>query len=433
MNIDVIMPKMGESITEGTILEWKKGIGDKIKQDETLLEISTDKVDSEIPSPAEGYITEILYKENDVVRVGEIIAKINSDRQIENKIINDRIENENNSDLSFDKKDIDQTKNNNDDEIVLNKMHKNERSGRFLSPLVKSIASKEGINFSELDSLPGSGKNNRLNKRDILDYIKSKNSNVDRPALSNIPNIPVRNESFMLSDNIEKMDRVRLKIGEHMVNSVKTSPHVYSTSEVDMTTIVKIRDKNKELFSKKHDLKLTFTPFILNACIKAIQDFPLMNARIDGENIIHQKNINLGIAVALKNGNLIVPALKYSEEKNFLGLARNASNLASKARNDQLSPDDIFGSTFTVTNPGMFGSLFGMAIINQPNLGILSVGAIKKRPVVKETQYGDVVVIRSMMYLTLGYDHRLIDGAYGTQFLGRVCHNLENFKENELF
>ena len=397
MKIDVIMPKMGESITEGTILEWKKGIGDTIKQDETLLEISTDKVDSEIPSPSEGIITEILYKVNDVVNVGEIIAKISTD-------VNIKVEKEG---VKVSKE---STENNVDDEkSKVNKIEKVQEHGldidsldsskRFLSPLVKNIAKKEGIHFCELETLKGSGRNNRLNKDDILKYIESKKIESEQPELKNIPNIPM--QEISLNNNIEKMDRVRLKIGEHMVNSIKTSPHVYSTSEVDMTSIVNIRNINKDSFLQKYDLKLTFTPFILSACIKAIQNFPLLNAKIDGENIIHQKNINLGIAVALKNGNLIVPAMKSSEEKNFLGLARNSFDLANKARLESLSPDDIFGSTFTVTNPGMFGSLFGMAIINQPNVGILSVGVIKKRPVVKETEYGDVVVVRSMMYLIL--------------------------------
>ena len=423
MNIDVIMPKMGESITEGTILEWKKNVGEKIKLDETLLEISTDKVDSEIPSPSEGVIQEILYEVNDVVQVGEIIAKISKDGEDKNQnnfkkeVI-----------LDYTKKDKAETK----DIVNTNQSKQEIETRRFLSPLVKNIAKKEGIDLSELDSLQGSGKNQRLNKKDLLNYINSKKNIQSRPALEKIPNLPADNTEKNLKNDIEKMDRVRLKIGEHMINSVKTSPHVYSTTEVDMTSIVEMTSKNKSLFSEKYDLKLTYTPFILSACIKAIQDFPLINAMIDGENIIHQKNINLGIAVALNDGNLIVPALKKSEEKNFLGLTRNAADLALRARNDELKPDDIFGSTFTVTNPGMFGSLFGMAIINQPNLGILSVGAIKKKPVVKETKFGDVIVIRSMMYITLGYDHRLIDGAYGTRFLAKICENLENFSSDEI-
>ena len=423
MNIDVIMPKMGESITEGTILEWKKNVGEKIKLDETLLEISTDKVDSEIPSPSEGVIKEILYEVNDVVQVGEIIAKISKDGEgkNQNNLKKEVILDNTNKDKA-EIKDI----------VNTNQSKQEIKTRRFLSPLVKNIAKKEGIDLSELDSLQGSGKNQRLNKKDLLNYINSKKNIQSRPALEKIPNLPADNKEKNLKNDIEKMDRVRLKIGEHMVNSVKTSPHVYSTTEVDMTSIVEMTSKNKSLFSEKYDLKLTYTPFILSACIKAIQDFPLINAMIDGENIIHQKNINLGIAVALNDGNLIVPALKKSEEKNFLGLTRNAADLALRARNDELKPDDIFGSTFTVTNPGMFGSLFGMAIINQPNLGILSVGAIKKKPVVKETKFGDVIVIRSMMYITLGYDHRLIDGAYGTRFLAKISENLENFSSDEI-
>tara|TARA_A100001011_G_C14250463_1_gene817611 strand:+ start:384 stop:1658 length:1275 start_codon:yes stop_codon:yes gene_type:complete len=423
MNIDVIMPKMGESITEGTILEWKKNVGESIKLDETLLEISTDKVDSEIPSPSEGVITEILYNVNDIVQVGEIIAKISKDGKVkvQNNLKKEVVKNDNKKEKFV-----------NIDSIRSQRTEKETYVKRFLSPLVKNIAKKEGIDLSELDSIQGSGRNNRLNKEDLLNYINSKNNAKPMPSFKKIPNLPFNNSEQILRNDVEKMDRVRLKIGEHMVNSVKTSPHVYSTTEVDMTSIVEMTNQNKNAFSEKYNLKLTYTPFILSACVKAIQDFPLMNAMIDGENIIHQKNINLGIAVALNDGNLIVPSLKNSEEKNFLGLSRNASELASKARNDKLEPDDIFGSTFTVTNPGMFGSLFGMAIINQPNLGILSVGAIKKKPVVKETDYGDVIVVRSMMYITLGYDHRLIDGAYGTRFLAKISEYLENFKLNEI-
>ena len=356
MNIDVIMPKMGESITEGTILEWKKNIGDSIKQDETLLEISTDKVDSEIPSPAEGVLSEILYKVNDVVSVGEIIAKINTDSDA--TIKEEKVKTKNDEKVFISSNTVEQIESNE------NLLQNTSKSKRFFSPLVRSIAKKEGIKISELESLTGSGRNNRLNKNDILKYIESKNIAKPNPQLIDIPNIPSQNiQTTSISNKIEKMDRVRLKIGQHMVNSLKTSPHVYSTSEVDMTKIVTIRDKFKQAFLEEYDLKLTYTPFILNACIKAIKNFPLMNARIDGENIIHQKNINLGIAVALNNGNLIVPALKYSEEKNFLGLARNSYDLANKARMDNLLPDDIFGSTFTVTNPGSAYKTSDMPVI----------------------------------------------------------------------
>ncbi len=430
MITNVVMPKMGESITEGTILEWKKKINEKINKDETLLEIATDKVDSEIPSPAEGFITEILFQVNDTVPVGEVIARISTKP---NEVISKEV-------IQIRKKEIKSTEKNdiiNDsnikqivDDIGLEKQQNpiTNKGKRFYSPLVKKIAKKEGINLDELELIPGSGRNNRINKKDLLDFIQSKRKIIEQP----LPHIP-NTDSISLENRIEKMDRVRKKIGTHMVESLRTSPHVYSTSEVDMTNIVDIRNRHKDAYLEKYGVKLTYTSFILKICVKAIQEYPLMNAKIEIDNIIHQQNINLGLAVALSDGNLIVPNINCSEERNFLGLARKSADLANRARKNELKPDEIFGSTFTITNPGMFGSLFGMAIINQPNVGILSVGAIKKRPVAKETEYGDVVVIRSMMYLTLGYDHRLIDGAYGTQFLGKVCNLLENFNEGDIF
>ena len=426
---------MGESITEGTILEWKKKVGDTIQKDETLLEIATDKVDSEVPSPAEGFIVEILFEVNETVDVGVIIARIgrekgeikseNTDK--EGGVISPVEDEEKISVSPEESKPMEVAE-------VKSAEHKIEplefKGKRFYSPLVKSIAKKEGISFEELESILGSGRNNRVNKNDILNYLESRSI----PKPMRMPHLPdVKPVSVVLENRVEKMGRVRQRIASHMLESVQTSPHVYSTSEVDMTAIVNIRDQHKTEYINKHGVKLTYTPFILKACVKAIQEFPLINAKIDGENIVHQQNINLGVAVALPDGNLIVPALKSSEERNFLGLARKSASLAELARNNQLQPDDIFGTTFTVTNPGMFGSLFGMAIINQPNVGILSVGAIKKRPIVKETEFGDVIAIRSMMYLTLGYDHRLIDGVYGTKFLGRICNFLENFEESEIY
>ena len=435
MAIDVIMPKMGESITEGTILEWKKKVGDSIQKDETLLEIATDKVDSEVPSPAEGIIVEILYEVNETVDVGVIIARIGGEKgEISSENYEtkgeekQKVEHEEKISVSLEEsKPIE----NSEEKSAEQKIGSIEYKGKqFYSPLVKSIAKKEGISFEELKYILGSGRNNRVNKNDILNYLESRS--IPKPmTMSHLPDVkPI---SVVLENRVEKMGRVRQRIATHMLESVQTSPHVYSTSEVDMTAIVNIREQHKIDYNNKHGVKLTYTPFILKACVKAIQEFPLINAKIEGENIVHQQNINFGVAVALPDGNLIVPVIKSSEERNFLGLARKSASLAELARNNQLQPDDIFGSTFTVTNPGMFGSLFGMAIINQPNVGILSVGAIKKRPVVKETEYGDVITIRSMMYLTLGYDHRLIDGAYGTKFLGRICNLLENFEEGEIY
>ena len=290
-----------------------------------------------------------------------------------------------------------------------------------------SIAIKEGIDFSELELLSGSGKNNRLNKNDILEYVRSKNNLIEKPTLSNIPNLPIQGDDVALSNSIEKMDRVRQRIAEHMVKSKNISAHVYTTTEVDVSKIVEIRNTKKQDFMDRYHIKLTYTPMIVSECIKVIQEFPLLNASIDDENIVHHQNINMGIAVSLPDNNLIVPVIKNSEEMNFLGLSRNIDNYAKKARSNNLEPNDIFGSTFTVTNPGVFGGLFGMPIINQPNVGILSLGSIEKKPVVKETKFGDAVFIRHMLYLTLGYDHRLIDGAYGTQFLSRLKELLENY------
>ena len=428
MIVDVLMPKMGESITEGTIVEWKKNVGDMIAKDETLLEISTDKVDSEIPCPTEGKVLELLFNKNDTVEVNTIIARIGTedsdslDSNTESSVSDDK-ENSNEEILEDVKKEEVSIK-----EEVISDNNKTDRI--FYSPLVKSIAKKEGISLDELSSIKGSGNGGRVNKSDILNYIDSKSNTTQdvQPAAISTDYA----SSGQLQDSIEEMDRVRVKIAEHMVNSKNVSAHVYTTSEVDVTNIVNIRNSKKDAFLNKNNIKLTYTPIIVSACIKAIQEYPLMNASIDGTNIVHHANINMGIAVALPDNNLIVPVIKASEEKNFLGLSRNVDSYAKKARSNSLAADDIFGSTFTVTNPGIFGGLFGMPIINQPNVGILSVGSIEKRPVVKETEYGDAVFIRHMLYLTLGYDHRLIDGAYGTKFLSRVKELLENYNESEI-
>ena len=417
MSVDVLMPKLGESITEGTILEWKKSVGDDIKKDETLLEISTDKVDSEIPSPESGKIIQILYNVNDVVPVGEVIAKIGShDDKVIEKIkdtIKEDVKEEDNNSLEKNKvENLDVNLNNE----VLEK--------RFYSPLVKSIAKKENISLDELKNISGTGLNNRVNKSDILNYIESKKSLDFSESKSDF--------EYSLNNKLEPMGHVRLMIAEHMKKSRDTSVHVYSTSEVDITNIVNYRSANKGKYLEKYQTNLTYTPFFIDAVIKSIQRFPLINASIDGNNIINNLNINIGVAVALPDDNLIVPVIKKSEELNFLGVARACSDLAYRARNSNLQPDEVKDSTFTITNPGVFGSLFGMGIINQPNSALLSIGAIHKRPVVKETDYGDVVVVRSMVYLTLAYDHRIIDGAYGTRFLTDLKDKLENFNEDNL-
>ena len=426
---DVVMPKMGESITEGTILEWKKQVGDSVAKDETLLEISTDKVDSEIPSPATGTIVEIIAQVNDTIPVGDVIARIGEvgesasteEVSVETAPTEESLPTE--PDLVPEIKEVVQS------EIVIEKPI--IQSGkRFYSPLVKSIAKKEGITQAELDALMGTGNNGRVNKQDILAYLKIRTAGapihtedvIEQPA-SIVPT---------MSDEIEPMSRMRKRIAEHMVQSVQTSPHVYTTVEADVTNLVHIRAEHKESFKSKAGVNLTYTPMLLDACIRVIQEFPLMNASLDGDNIVHHRNINMGVAVSLPDDNLIVPVIHSSEEKNFLGLARSVSDLAGRARENKLTPDEIFGSTFTVTNPGVFGGLFGMGIINQPNVGILSVGSFQKRPVVKETEYGDTIVVRSMVYLTLSYDHRIIDGAYGTKFLARLVEIIEQYNNDKI-
>ena len=426
---DVVMPKMGESITEGTILEWKKQVGDSIAKDETLLEISTDKVDSEIPSPATGTIVEIIAQVNDTIPVGDVIARIGEvgeststeEVSVETAPTEESLPTE--PDLVPEIKEVVQA------EIVIEKPI--IQSGkRFYSPLVKSIAKKEGITQAELDALMGTGNNGRVNKQDILAHLKTRTAGaptqtedvIEQPA-SIVPT---------MSDEIEPMSRMRKRIAEHMVQSVQTSPHVYTTVEADVTNLVHIRGEHKESFKSKAGVNLTYTPMLLDACIRVIQEFPLMNASLDGDNIVHHRNINMGVAVALPDDNLIVPVIHSSEEKNFLGLARSVSDLSGRAREYKLTPEEIFGSTFTITNPGVFGGLFGMGIINQPNVGILSVGSFQKRPVVKETEYGDTIVIRSMVYLTLSYDHRIIDGAYGTKFLARLVEIIEQYNNDKI-
>ena len=430
MIVDVLMPKMGESITEGTIVEWKKNVGDMIEKDETLLEISTDKVDSEIPCPTAGKVLELLFDKNATVEVNTIIARIGTDASDKLDSSQDNASKEEVVVEESKNKPVQKNESNKEDRIEIKNEKKENRI--FFSPLVKSIAQKEGISIEELQNIQGSGSGGRVNKSDILNYIENKSNIITQPASSEPIATSTDYSVHNLKDSVEQMDRVRTKIAEHMVKSKDISAHVYTTSEVDVSNIVNMRNIKKDAFLSRNNIKLTYTPIIVSACIKAIQEFPMMNASIDGTNIIHHQNINMGIAVALPDNNLIVPVVKAAEEKNFLGLSRSIDSYAKKARSNSLEANDIFGSTFTVTNPGIFGGLFGMPIINQPNVGILSVGSIEKRPVVKETQYGDAVFVRHMLYLTLGYDHRLIDGAYGTKFLSRLKQLLENYNEDEI-
>ena len=429
MATDIIMPKMGESITEGTITEWKMNVGDTVKKDETILEISTDKVDSEVPSPASGEIISILFDANETVEVGTVIGLIGDKGE--------KIDKEDTSEKS-DLKDKDLS-NLNESTISSTEISSNEPdvglkndykvSSRFYSPLVRSIAKKEGLRQSELDNISGSGRGGRVNKLDILNYLKSKETSsshdkiiVDEDLIKSRVSLPQD-----LDSKVEVMDPVRKKISEHMIQSQRISAHVYSTIDIDVTNLLKVKNTYSEVYKDKHSIKLTVTSLLIDACIKALSEFPLLNTSIVDTNIVHHKNINMGVAVALEDNNLIVPVIKSSEELNLIGLSRSLEDLSIRARNKQLELEEVQGSTFTITNPGVFGGLFGIPIINQPNVGILSIGKIQKKPVVKETNFGDSIVIRSMMYVTLGYDHRLIDGAYGTKFLSYLSQVIDSY------
>ena len=409
MIVDIIMPKMGESITEGTILEWRKKVGEVIEKDEILLEIGTDKVDSEIPSSSAGIITEILAKPNDVKEVGEVIARVETDQK------NNSIKLDNsNEDI---KKSIDTT-------IELNTFEepKSERvtmgSKRFYTPVVMKIVAERGLPLSELETIPGTGRGGRITKKDILSYLESQEEMDIHSKADNIQNIVVG------SNKIEEMSHMRKLIGEHMKQSLVESAHVYVMTEVDMTEIVKFVKNNDAAFHNNEKFKLTFTPFIIDAVIKSLKDFPEMNSFITGNKINYQHHINIGLAVAVKKG-LMVPCLLNCEEKNFLGLCRSVNAIVNKTRNDSITADELSGSTFTITNFGVFGVSIGTPIINQPNVGILGVGTIKKQPVVIESKTGDSIAIRSMMMLSLGFDHRLIDGAGGSNFINKVKYYLE--------
>jgi len=418
MAFEIIMPKMGESITEGTIIEWKKKIGDSVSKDETLLEISTDKVDTEVPSSYEGVLIKILANPNDTIEVGAVIGYIgDKGEKIDSSNGSSKEKKENPSPNTTK---IDHTSQN---EVVItsNKSDEKTRSNRFYSPLVRSMAKREKIELSELNSIDGTGRGGRVNKADVINYLKNRVSTSKR--LESQPTVP----STRVDGQRIEMDPVRKRIAHHMIQSQETSAHVYSTIEIDMTNLLEVINRYKDSYKEKYNIKLTVTSLIIDACIKALHEFPLLNSSINDEHIISHPNINMGVAVALEDNNLIVPVIKASEELNLIGLSRALGDLSSKARSNKLSIDDVQGSTFTITNPGVFGGLFGIPIINQPNVGILSIGKIQKKPIVKETESGDSIFIRSMMYATLGYDHRLIDGAYGTKFLALLLEIIESY------
>ncbi len=411
--VDVIMPQMGESIAEGTITKWHKKVGEKIGKDETLLEISTDKVDSEIPAPAAGVLAEILFEEQTTVGVNTVIAKIATGAGATVSAPVPAAAAAPNASV----------------QSAPAAPKENIPTDRFYSPLVLNIARTEGVSMSELEVIPGTGSNGRVSKNDILAYVKQKKSGTTAPRTqqssgsvqsTSRPAPPISYPEGRVEKI--KMDTMRKAIAEHMVRSKHTSAHVGSLSEADLTAIVKFREKNKGMFEKREGFKLTYTPFFLEAVVKAIKDFPMLNSSVDGDTIIIRKDINLGVAVALDNG-LIVPVIKNAEQMNLAGIARSLTDLATRARNKKLMPDEVTGGTFTVTNPGGYGNLYGFPIINQPQVAILGVGAIKKRPVVID----DAIAIRSMVYISMSYDHRIIDGALGGMFMQKVVYYLENF------
>jgi 2-oxoglutarate dehydrogenase E2 component (dihydrolipoamide succinyltransferase) len=425
------LPKMGESVAEATVTNWLKQVGDKIEMDEAVLEIATDKVDSEVPSEVAGTLVEILFNTDDVVQVGQTIAIIETEG---GAVVTDAPKAEVvAAPVAEVAKTVEVAK-----EAVAPANFSD--SDKFFSPLVKNIAKEEGISLAELESIQGSGKDGRVNKEDLLNYIKNRGNQpvavaapVAQAPKAAAPAVQAAPVSVNGGDEIVEMDRMRKLISGYMVASVQTSAHVQSFIEVDVTNIVKWRDKVKAAFEKREGEKLTFTPIMMEAVAKALKDFPGMNISVDGEFIIKRKNINLGMAAALPNGNLIVPVIKNADQLNLVGMAKAVNDLGNRAKAGKLKPDDTQGGTYTVTNVGTFGSVFGTPIINQPQVGILALGAIRKVPAVIETPEGDFIGIRQKMFLSHSYDHRVVDGALGGSFVKRVADYLEAFDVNRDF
>jgi len=446
--VDLVMPKMGESIMEATILRWHKKPGDPVKMDETVLDIATDKVDSEVPSTAEGVISEVLFGENDVVPVGAVIARIKSGAAEGDPaaapapvvVQNTQAVVEEAEEIPY--------------QPAGAKVNVPSNGIRFYSPLVLNIAAQEGISMAELEQIPGTGNEGRVTKRDILQYVATRKGGaapaqetrqqdvmvipvqkVESKPVSSAPVTTASTAPTVYSGNVEiiEMDRMRKLIADHMVKSKHTSPHVTSFTEADVTNLVQWRDKVKKEFEKREGTKITFTPLFIEAIVRCIKKYPLMNSSVDGDRIVVKKDINIGMATALPSGNLIVPVIKNADQLNLVGLTKQVNMLADNARNGKLKADDTQGGTFTMTNVGTFGSLMGTPIINQPQVAILAVGAIKKRPVVVETPHGDSIAIRHMMYLSMSYDHRIIDGSLGATFLTAVANELQNFNSDRDF
>ncbi len=446
--VDLVMPKLGESIMEATILKWHKNAGDQVKMDETVLDIATDKVDSEVPSSAEGIIEETLYNVNDVVPVGAVIARIKTTNgeQVTQPPHQSPDSGQQPTQQAQQHHQPQQGYQHSQNRQQTTPSYKPSSAGRFYSPLVLNIAASEGVSMHELETIPGTGSEGRVTKKDILQYVvdrKSANGSTPKAreyseveVISNPPQ-PVRayNEPAadytpqLYSGNVEiiEMDRMRKMIAKHMIDSVHTSAHVTSFAEADVTNMVLWRERVKKEFEKRENEKITFTPLFVEAVIRCIKKYPWLNSSVDGDKLIVKKDINIGMATALPTGNLIVPVLRNADQLNLVGLTKQVNRLANDARTNKLRPGDTADGTFTITNVGTFGSIMGTPIINQPQVAILAVGAIKKRPVVIETAQGDSIAIRHMMYLSLSYDHRIIDGALGSTFLNAIARELENF------
>ncbi|WP_312189084.1 dihydrolipoamide acetyltransferase family protein [Sphingobacterium sp.] len=445
----LLLPKMGESVSEATVTKWLKQPGDRIEEDDTLLEIATDKVDSEVPSPVKGILKEQLYTVDQTVQVGEVVAIIEIEGESEEPAVAPQetfasqdapVKDNTNENIDLAIPGIDQL-------TVPGAEASNahyDHAIRFYSPLVKNIARHEGLSQEELDSIAGTGADHRVTKEDILAYVANRSSSpqVKLSVSAEKTSLPVEPQKIQSTatvhtvvsggDEIIEMDRMRKLIADHMVKSVQVSPHVCSFVEADVTNLVLWRNKVKDAYKKREGENITFTPLFIEAISKALKDFPLVNISIDGYNIIKKKNINIGMAAALPNGNLIVPVIKNADQLSLVGLSKSVNDLAQRSRANKLRPDDTQDGTFTFTNIGAFGNIMGTPIINQPQAAILAVGTITKKPAVIETEYGDMIGIRHMMYLSLSYDHRAIDGALGGTFLKRVADYLENWDSNRI-
>ncbi len=444
--IEITMPQMGESVMEATIISWLKKEGDKVEIEEPLLEVATDKVDTEVPAAQAGIISELLAKEGDVVQIGAPIALLSTEGDLQVASFTEHMKS---VESGNGRKIHDTAVPTDDHDMILQEAsaisdseNYDIKSGRFYSPLVRNMAKAEHIAPVELDKIPGTGKEGRVTKKDMIRYLKDKENAQPRrengpgakpldakPRVSSAPSVEIQE-----GDEVIEMDRVRRIIADRMVESRNVSAHVHSFVDADVTKIVAWRTRVKDHFQKDLGIKLTFTPIFIEALVKALKDFPMMNISVDAYRIIKKKQINIGIAVALPNGNLIVPVIKNADQLNLVGLARKVNDFADRGRNNQLNPEEVNGSTYTLTNVGSFGATMGTPIILQPNVGILAIGAIEKRPVVIETpDYGDIIAIRHKMILSHSYDHRVVDGALGSLFVKRIGDYLENFDDSRTF